>query len=135
MLWPGGVSCRRVAVGGAAAGGDGWLRPGGAGSVLPRTRAARARSLLEATPGPLQLIRRCFRLWRRPRVRRGGRYLVGPAVSRSTPWSQCPLPGSRRPTSAGRGKRDRESLRQRADHAGPIADDTLVFRVEFHIHG
>ena len=29
-------------------------------------------------------------------------------------------------------ERDRESLRQRAAHAGPIADDTLPYRVEFH---
>ena len=26
----------------------------------------------------------------------------------------------------------RESLRLRAAHAGPIADDTLLYRVEFH---
>jgi hypothetical protein len=25
-----------------------------------------------------------------------------------------------------------ESLRHRAAHAGPIADDTLLYRVEFH---
>jgi hypothetical protein len=29
------------------------------------------------------------------------------------------------------GEADREALRQRAAHAGPIADDTLLFRVEF----
>jgi hypothetical protein len=29
------------------------------------------------------------------------------------------------------GERDRESLRQRAAHAGPIADATLLYRVEF----
>lgn len=31
------------------------------------------------------------------------------------------------------GERDRESLRQRAAHAGPIADDTLLYRVQFHL--
>jgi hypothetical protein len=31
------------------------------------------------------------------------------------------------------GERDRESLRKRAAHAGPIADDTLLYRVEFHL--
>jgi hypothetical protein len=31
------------------------------------------------------------------------------------------------------GERDLESLRQRAAHAGPIDDDTLLFRVEFHV--
>jgi hypothetical protein len=33
------------------------------------------------------------------------------------------------------GERDRESLRQRAAHAGPITDDTLLYRVEFHLTG
>ena len=31
------------------------------------------------------------------------------------------------------GEPDLESLRRRAAHAGPINDDTLVFRVEFHV--
>jgi hypothetical protein len=30
------------------------------------------------------------------------------------------------------GERDREMLRQRAAHAGPINEDTLVYRIEFH---
>jgi hypothetical protein len=30
------------------------------------------------------------------------------------------------------GEPDRETLRRRAAHAGPIGDDTLVYRVEFH---
>jgi hypothetical protein len=31
------------------------------------------------------------------------------------------------------GETDLESLRRRAAHAGPITDDTLVYRVEFHL--
>jgi hypothetical protein len=31
------------------------------------------------------------------------------------------------------GESDRESLRRRAAHAGPIEDDTLVYRIEFHV--
>jgi hypothetical protein len=31
------------------------------------------------------------------------------------------------------GERDLESLRRRAAHAGPIDDDTLVYRIEFHV--
>jgi len=30
------------------------------------------------------------------------------------------------------GETDRESLRRRAAHAGPVHDDTLVYRIEFH---
>ena len=31
------------------------------------------------------------------------------------------------------GEPDLEALRRRAAHAGPIHDDTLVYRVEFHV--
>jgi hypothetical protein len=31
------------------------------------------------------------------------------------------------------GEVDRESLRRRTAHAGPVADDTLVYRIEFHV--
>jgi hypothetical protein len=31
------------------------------------------------------------------------------------------------------GELDRESLRRRAAHAGPIDDDTLVYRIAFHV--
>lgn len=34
---------------------------------------------------------------------------------------------------AASGEVDRESLRDRAAHAGPIGEDTLVYRVEFHV--
>ena len=30
------------------------------------------------------------------------------------------------------GERDRETLRARTAHAGPVDDDTLVYRIEFH---
>jgi hypothetical protein len=30
------------------------------------------------------------------------------------------------------GEPDRETLRRRAAHAGPIEEDTLLYRVEFH---
>ena len=31
------------------------------------------------------------------------------------------------------GEPDRETLRRRAAHAGPIADGTLLYRIEFHV--
>ena len=31
------------------------------------------------------------------------------------------------------GEDDLESLRKRAAHAGPIHDDTLLYRIEFHV--
>jgi hypothetical protein len=33
------------------------------------------------------------------------------------------------------GEPDRESLRRRTAHAGPIHEDTFVYRVEFHVVG
>jgi hypothetical protein len=31
------------------------------------------------------------------------------------------------------GEQDREELRERAAHAGPIDDDTVLYRIEFHV--
>jgi hypothetical protein len=33
------------------------------------------------------------------------------------------------------GGQDRETLRTRAAHAGPIAEDTLLYRIAFHLVG
>jgi len=37
------------------------------------------------------------------------------------------------PEDARTGEPDREALRRRAAHAGPIREDTLLYRVEFHV--
>lgn len=76
-----------------------------------------------------------FRLWRRPHVKVGGRYSVGPVeieVDRIelTPFATISDADVRRA-----GEPDRETLRGRAAHAGPIADDTLLYRIAFHIVG
>ena len=74
-----------------------------------------------------------FRLWRRPRVRPGGRYSVGPAQIEVDSMELMPF-AAITPTDVRRsGERDRESVRQRAAHAGPIVDDTLLYRVGFHL--
>jgi hypothetical protein len=74
-----------------------------------------------------------FRLWRRSRVRPGGRYRVGPAQIEVDSVELMPF-AAITPDDIGRsGERNRESLRQRAAHAGPIADETLLYRVEFHL--
>lgn len=74
-----------------------------------------------------------FRLWRRPKVREGGRYPVGPVHIEVDSVELVPF-ASITPADIRRsGEKDRESLRQRAAHAGPIADHTLLYRVEFHL--
>jgi hypothetical protein len=75
-----------------------------------------------------------FRLWKRPKVKAGGRYPVGPGAGlievdsiELIPFADITDADVRRA-----GEPDREILRRRAAHAGPIADGTLVYRVEFH---
>jgi hypothetical protein len=74
-----------------------------------------------------------FRLWRRPKVKVGARYPVGPVQIEIDLVALVPFSSITRADIRHSGESDRESLRQRAAHAGPIADDTLVYRVEFHL--
>jgi hypothetical protein len=76
-----------------------------------------------------------FRLWRRPKVKPGGRYPVGPAQIEVDSVELMPFAAITPDDVRRSGERDLESLRQRAAHAGPIADDTLLYRVEFHLSG
>jgi hypothetical protein len=76
-----------------------------------------------------------FRLWGRPRVRVGNRYPVGPAHIEIDSVELVPF-ATITPDDVRRcGEPDLESLRRRTAHAGPVADDTLVYRVEFHLAG
>jgi hypothetical protein len=74
-----------------------------------------------------------FRLWTRPKVKVGGRYPVGPAVIEVDSVELVPFSVVTEADVGQAGETDLESLRRRAAHAGPIADDTLVYRVEFHL--
>jgi hypothetical protein len=76
-----------------------------------------------------------FRLWSRPQVKVGGRYAVGPAFFDVDSIEMVPFSSLTRADVRKAGEKDRESLRQRAAHAGPIDDDTLVYRIEFHVVG
>ena len=73
------------------------------------------------------------RLWRRPKVRAGGRYPVGPAVIEVDSIELLPFAHISAADVRRSGEPDRETLRQRAAHAGPIGDDTLVYRIAFHL--
>jgi hypothetical protein len=76
-----------------------------------------------------------FRLWRRPKVKEGGRYPVGPAQIEVDDVELVPFASITADDVRRSGEKDREALRRRAAHVGPIADDTLVYRVEFHLTG
>jgi len=74
-----------------------------------------------------------FRLWRRPRVREGGRYRVGPAYIEIDSVELVPFAAITPDEVRRCGEPDLETLRRRTAHAGPVADHTLVYRVEFHL--
>ncbi len=74
-----------------------------------------------------------FRLWKRPRVKAGGRYRVGPATIEVDSIELVPFAAISDADVRRSGESDLEELRRRAAHAGPIADDTLVYRVAFHV--
>jgi hypothetical protein len=72
------------------------------------------------------------RLWQRPRVKQGGRYRVGPGEIEVDAVELVPFAAVTAQDIRRAGEPDRETLRQRAAHAGPIDEDTLVYRIEFH---
>ena len=72
------------------------------------------------------------RLWQRPRVKQGGRYRVGPGEIEVDAIELVPFSAITARDVRSAGEPDRETLRRRAAHAGPIDEDTLVYRIEFH---
>jgi hypothetical protein len=74
-----------------------------------------------------------FRLWKRPRVKVGGHYPVGGATIEIDDIDLMPFYAITAADVRRAGERDHEALRRRAAHAGPIRDDTLLYRIEFHL--
>jgi hypothetical protein len=72
------------------------------------------------------------RLWKRPQVKEGGRYRVGPGEIEIDAIELVPFAAVNDDDVRRAGEPDRETLRRRAAHAGPIDEDTLVYRIEFH---
>jgi hypothetical protein len=71
------------------------------------------------------------RLWKRPRVKQG-RYRVGLGEIEVDAIELVPFAAITEEDVRCAGEPDRGTLRQRAAHAGPIDEDTLVYRIEFH---
>jgi len=74
-----------------------------------------------------------FRLWQRPKVRAGGRYRVGNGEIEVDSLELVPFSCIDDDDLRRSGEASLESLRQRAAHAGPIHDSTLLYRIEFHV--
>ena len=74
-----------------------------------------------------------YRLWSRPKVKVGGVYRSGSVAIEIDEIELLPFSSITDEDLGQTGEADREVLRRRAAHAGPIHDDTLVYRVEFHV--
>lgn len=73
------------------------------------------------------------RLWKRQKVRAGGRYPVGPGLIEVDSIDLLPFAHITAADVRRSGEPDRETLRKRAAHAGPIEDDTLAYRIALHL--
>jgi len=73
-----------------------------------------------------------YRLWTRPKVKVGGRYRVEAGTIEVDDMELVPFGTVTRADVRRCGEADRESLRARTAHAGPVDDDTFVYRIEFH---
>ena len=72
------------------------------------------------------------RLWERPQVKEGGRYRVGLGLIEVDAIDLVPFAAITDADVRRAGEPDRETLRVRAAHAGPIGEETLVYRIELH---
>ncbi len=73
------------------------------------------------------------RLWQRQKVKEGGRYKSHGFEIEIDAVELLPFSAITADDVARSGETDGEALRQRAAHAGPIHDDTPVYRIEFHV--
>ena len=74
-----------------------------------------------------------YRLWSRSKVKIGGIYRSGTVTIKVDDIELLPFSSITAEDLARTGEPDLETLRQRAAHAGPIDDDTVLHRVEFHV--
>jgi len=74
-----------------------------------------------------------IRLWQRPKVRVGRRYESDGFEIEIDAVEVLPFSAVTADDVSRSGERDRELLRKRAAHAGPVDEHTLVYRIEFHV--
>jgi hypothetical protein len=74
-----------------------------------------------------------IRLWSRPQVKVGGRYRTAGVVIEVDSLEVLPFSAVTDDDVRASGESDRQTLRDRAAHSGEIDDDTLVYRIEFHV--
>jgi hypothetical protein len=74
-----------------------------------------------------------IRLWSRPQVKVGGRYATAGVVIEIDSIELMPFSAVTAADIRLAGEANRETLRMRAAHAGPIDDGTVIYRIEFHV--
>jgi hypothetical protein len=74
-----------------------------------------------------------FRLWSRPQAKVGGRYTIGAVAIEVDDMELVPFGTVTEAEARRSGSADCEALRAITAHAGPVHDDTLVYRIEFHL--
>ena len=74
-----------------------------------------------------------YRLWSRPQVKVGGRYRTAGVVIEVDDIDLVPFSTVTPDELAQTGEESIEALRERTAHAGPVTDDTMVHRIEFHV--
>ena len=74
-----------------------------------------------------------IRLWQRPKVREGRRYESDGFQIEVDSVEMLPFSAVTAEDVSRSGESDREQLRKRAAHAGPVDEHTLVYRIEFHV--
>ena len=125
----------------------GWLAAGSFGlasrrSIMHEAGAWRRASVLgvefsrelrdDVLAGDITLS---VRLWKRPQVKQGGRYRVGPGLIEVDAIELVPFSAITEADVRRAGEPDRQTLRDRAAHAGPIHEGALVYRIELHAVG
>src|SRR4051794_25984870 len=116
---------------------------------VPMNRRSRAAAGLDAAPGGHNglvqfsvdlrdrvadgTITVSYRLWSRPKVKVGGVYRSASVLVEIDEIELVPFSSITDEDLAQTGDPDLETLRRRAAHSGPIHDDTVLYRIEFHV--
>ena len=74
-----------------------------------------------------------YGLWSRLQVKVGGVYRSGPVRIEVDDIDELPFSAITEDDLPATGEADLEALRRRAAHAGPVHDDSLLYRIEFHV--